>query len=343
MSGPSRTKFGNVVSSNLSFGAPKNASHDIMHNFKLLRGQISAIYTVDLSDNSPSGSTKGLVTRCDVTVYRRDGSSEIIPQCMMMQPGFGGGINDFMEVVGPNPGPTANDPTISERDKPGQMVILGLVEGMKQGGVILGALPHTNPVAVANRPTAAEGSRLQGEVRGLNWLIDSDGALTVTFNGLRLNDGSLATTAGPSAVNIDKTGKITVSTNNEQTVFIDPVAQVVSVTNGPTTFVMDGKANKITQSAKTVEQLGSDTSRLQGGQVLISKTPNSTPTEPLVLGNVFTTMMNKLLTAIENHNHIGNLGSPTSPPINAADFAQLASSPIGDNAILSDFASTEKG
>jgi hypothetical protein len=322
---------------------PLSAHQDLMNNFKLMRGQIRQIYSYDTPGNSPMGRPIGVDTRYDVAISLQDGSTDIIRQCTMLQPGFGGSINDFMEVVGPNPGPTATDPTIPPQDKPGQFVLIGLMEGMKQGGVILGCLPHTNPVAVANRPTAAEGSRLQGEVRGLNWLIDSDGALTITFNGLRLNDGTLATTAGPSAVNIDKTGKVTVSTNNEQTVIVDPVAQVVSVTNGPTTFTMDGKANKITQSAKVVEQLGSATSRLQGGQVLISKTPDSTPTEPLVLGNVFTSMMSKLLTAIENHNHIGNLGSPTSPPVNAADFSQIGSSPIGDNAILSDFASTEKG
>lgn len=345
MSGPSETHFGDVVSSSLAFGEPPMAHQDLLQNFKLFKGQIQQIYAVDATGNSPTGGI-GIDARYDVAVYRSDGSLEIIARCTMLQPGFGGGINNFLEVLGPNPGPTSADPTVSPQGKPGQFVLVGLMEGSKQGGVILGCLPHTNPTAVATRPTEDEGTVLQGEFQGLNWKIDNDGALTVVFNGPRDDSGMVVNPdVGPTTLMIDQAGKVLVTTNNEQTIEVDPDpdTQTVTVTCGPTTFVMDGQNDKITQMASTVETLGSDTNRVQGGNILLSKSPDSSPSEPFVLGNVFTNFCTQLLTAIQTHTHIGNLGVPTPPPINMADFMQLAQSPIGDNSILSDFITGEKG
>ena len=65
--------------------------------------------------------------------------------------------------------------------------------------------------------------------------------------------------------------------------------------------------------------------------------------EPLVLGNVFKTMMDTLLTQLAEHTHIGNLGYNTSPPNNAEEFVQLQESPIDDKSILSNVSFTEKG
>ncbi len=76
-----------------------------------------------------------------------------------------------------------------------------------------------------------------------------------------------------------------------------------------------------------------------GHQVVLSESKmqfgSAGSTENMVLGQVFKTMMNTLLTALAAHTHIGNLGFDTAPPSNAADFNQIKSSPIGDDAILS--------
>jgi hypothetical protein len=217
------------------------------------------------------------------------------------------------------------------------------MEGSKQGGVILGCLPHTNTVAVARRPVTADGVYMEGEFQGLNWIIDNNGAFTVTLNGPRNDAGDPVNQNGPTTVNIDQNGNINVTTNNEQTVTIDRVNQKITATNGPTSVVMDGPGNTITQMAATVNTLGSTLNRVQGDQVMISKTPDSTPAEPFVLGLVFQTMMDKLLTAIATHTHIGNLGVTTPPPVNAADFTSIQASPIDDKAILSNFIVGEKG
>jgi phage gp45-like len=65
--------------------------------------------------------------------------------------------------------------------------------------------------------------------------------------------------------------------------------------------------------------------------------------ENLVLGQIFKAFMSQVLELIAQHTHTGNLGYPTSPPTNAADFESKKSSPIDDGAILSDLVFTEKG
>ncbi len=64
--------------------------------------------------------------------------------------------------------------------------------------------------------------------------------------------------------------------------------------------------------------------------------------ENMVLGQVFKTFMDNLLTQLQNETHIGNLGYETSVPVNAPQYEALQESPIDDDAILSDKAFTEK-
>lgn len=91
-------------------------------------------------------------------------------------------------------------------------------------------------------------------------------------------------------------------------------------------------------------------------KIFISKGTNE-PTEPLVLGNQLKTLLSVVLEKLSElslktstHTHIGNLGYPTTPPNEAADFAQLQSfftekkaDPVDNGAILSNIAFTEKG
>lgn len=69
---------------------------------------------------------------------------------------------------------------------------------------------------------------------------------------------------------------------------------------------------------------------------------SKTSSENMVLGKVFKQFADNLLTALQAETHLGNLGFPTSPPVNAATYAALQTSPIQDDAILSDKAFTEK-
>lgn len=65
------------------------------------------------------------------------------------------------------------------------------------------------------------------------------------------------------------------------------------------------------------------------------------PTQNLVLGQIFKTFMDNLLEQLQEETHIGNLGYPTSPPVNAPAYAALQASPIDDESILSSVVFTE--
>lgn len=92
-------------------------------------------------------------------------------------------------------------------------------------------------------------------------------------------------------------------------------------------------------------------------KIFLAKSNTVEPTENLVLGQVFKTLMTDLLTELKAHAttdkihvHMGNLGYYTAPPKEAAEFEAngekydaLKASPVSDEKVLSDLAYTEKG
>lgn len=342
MSGPKINAFGDVVSSQLNFDEGLDPGVELKGNNSMLVGEIIKVYAIDEPSNDPSGAD-AKYTVCDVMVHRANGSTEVIPRCKIMQPSWGGSPNNFLETLGPNPGPNQSDLKKDGSQRTSQQVLLSFVDGRKDAAVILGTVPHSAKPAKSRRPSKKKGIYLEAEFQGLNWKINNDGSFEMIFNGPRNDKGELIGKDGPTTMKIDAKGNVQITTNNKQTFRIDREKQTVSVDCGPTQFVMDGKADKITAKSKTVETLGSKLNRVHGDKVKISKSATSEPTEPFVLGNVFKEMMEKLLTAIANHQHIGNLGVPTPPPLNKSEFMSLKSSPVGDKKVLSDFITGEKG
>jgi hypothetical protein len=304
MSGPFISKFGDVISSALHMGALPDASRELYNKFALAIGQISAIYTVDAEDNQIHGMT-ATNTVYDVIVMGVGGVMETIPRCRMVQPTFGGGINNFFEVMPSDPGFKGQDPKEDWALKRGHHVLIGFIDGQKDTAVIIGAMPHPNPVAKKRRPKKDKGTYMEGEIQGLNFSVDNDGALTVIFNGPRKDDGELVTKNGPTTINIDKSGNIKVSTNNKQTISINRETKKIRVDNGPTYIDMDQDADKIQIVAKTVE-VGT------GGL------------QPAVVGDDWKKIMEELIDAILAQTHPTGVG-PSGTPINAAAFNAVKS------------------
>jgi len=251
MNGPQISEYGDVITSALGVQNEVPASMDLRDNFRLEAGQIERIYTIDDPDNSASGK-KGLFTVYDVMIQRPNGSTEIIPRCRLLQPGFGGGLNNFMEVLQNDPGPTAKDPTVPVDLKRGHMVLVGFISGRKDAPVILGAMPHTSPVAAGTRPSKGKGTYLEAEIQGVNFQIDNDGALKV-FQSSPKNDQGVPTNASvKTTVHIQKDGSIEISTGAKQKIRIDAQSHHIRIDNGPTYIDMDQDGDKIDVVAKNV-------------------------------------------------------------------------------------------
>lgn len=59
--------------------------------------------------------------------------------------------------------------------------------------------------------------------------------------------------------------------------------------------------------------------------------------EPMVLGDKLTALLQALITLIIEHYHMGNLGAPTSKPLNEGDFSALKTSQVdGDKLLVKD-------
>lgn len=332
---------GDVISSNLNFGAGSDAKSDLFANSSIFIGEIQKVYTNDDTSSQPEGAAD--FTLCDVMVYRSTGGTEIIKQCRIMHPTWGGGVNNFLEHTYPVPDQNTFDPKKKRSEKSANQVILSFINGNKQAAIILGAVPHTSQVAKARRPKKDKGTVLEAELQGLNWQINNEGEFTLTFYGPRDNKGKIINDkAGPTSFKIDKKGDITITTAKKQTIKVDTENQKIQIDNGPTQMIMDGKNDKITHKAKVMETLGSESNRVHGKKVKISKSATSEPSEPFVLGNKMNAFLEKLLTAIATHTHTGNLGVSTTPPINMSEFEQMKSSPVGSKDLLSDFIKGEK-
>jgi hypothetical protein len=349
MSGPTITDTGEVISSALNASHGMSAEHHIYNAYELVRGQIEQVYAVDDSDNNLDG--KGVVTLFDVRVWLPDGGTELIRRCRVCQPISGGSLNNFFEVLPPDPGVESKNYKVESSNKRGTHVLVGFISGQKTSGVILGALPHPNAVAVARRPKKALGTHLEGEFQGFNYKIQNDGSVVMTFNGPRDDKGKLIGSAGPTVFTIDAQGRIKLTTNANQEVLVDRVAKTVQIVNGTTSWKMEQTGSKITAESDhfvvkarqdvKVEAGGKATVKAKGEAIVASDTMiklqkgDGAPDEPFVLGKKFVKFMGDFLKAIMTHNHIGNLGIPTAPPLNVADFASLMSSPIQDESILS--------
>jgi hypothetical protein len=341
MAGPTINQHGDVISSALSVEPHEDARHQFFSETKVLRGQIQKIYAVDSAGNDP-GNSKGSYTLYDVLVWKPDGSTEVVRRCRALQPFFGGTYNNFLEVLPTDPGPNATNQDLGSSERPGTHVLVGFIGGQKlYGPVILGALPHPNAVAIARRPSEDLGIYMEGEFQGLNFKVQNDGSFTLTFNGPRDDEGNLLNQNGPTTFSIDTQGNINLSTNNQQTVSVDRVNGVIDVVNGTTEIKMEQNPAQITINADNViANVAKDMSATVGGKTTVKSTSDVTissssvinlqkgdaaPSEPFVLGNKFKSFMKDLLQAISQITHLGNLGAPTPPPVNAAQFTQLQS------------------
>lgn len=347
------TEEGDVICSSLepvdqnSLGA----SGDFLFNeMRLVRGQIIHIYPIDDPNNSLGENPT--FTLYDVQVIKPDGGTEIVRRCRMLQPCFGGAFNNFLEILSVDPGPLGRKAGIDMALKRGAHVLVGFVSGQKTAGIILGALPHPNSVAIKRRPLKSLGTYLEGEFQGFNFLIRNDGSFKITFNGPRNDKGEIIGTDGPTTLEFDEKGNIKVSTNAEQSVTIDRVKKTAEVINGTTRIFMEQDGSKITTESDFLQATVRQDARVDVGHqakviaknditvssdtmIKLQRGEGANPAEPFVLGAVFVKFMSQFLQAVIAHTHTGNLGFPTLPPLNASEFAQLKATPIDDKKIQS--------
>jgi len=213
-------------------------------NFGLKTGVIIKTHELDSEDNLLK-----IGPEYDVVIHEQDGNRGITSvtykNCQFLE--ALGGIADFFDVKRREPTNTDYkvDQDIEKFD--GAMVLMACIDGVSNKGIILGAITNPNRKSTLTKDA---GSHMEGQFNGLNWQVDKNGALTITFNSAMDNkgkqadekaaganwkiekDGSIEFSDGATEnIRLDKTKK-TLDANAEDNVSITSAKKSVNVTAG---------------------------------------------------------------------------------------------------------------
>lgn len=194
------------------------------NNFALKQGVVIKCHEIDSDSN-----LNNLGPEYDVVVTEQDENrgttSTIYRNCSSID-SFGG-VGDFLETkfraATEEKYKTEQDPTKTN----GAIVIMLCLDGVSKKGIIIGAVKHSKR---KSNLTKDNGHHLEGEFNGLNWKVDKDGALTITFKSATDNEGKPQDdAAGGSFATITKEGSIELNDGNTEKILIDKTAKTIDL------------------------------------------------------------------------------------------------------------------
>ncbi len=216
-----------IIPSSLLQIQDSNSSGSFNHsfnNFSLKSGAI--LKTYDIEDDR---NLSKLTPEYDVVTISQDEdrgiTSTIYKHCISLD--SLGGISDFSETKLNTP--TKNDfKSNLESDKQdGSLVLLLCLDGISEKGIIIGGLSHPSRKTTL---TKANGKHKEGEFNGINWQINKDGELKITFKSASDNKGKYTNEqAKGSFAKFEKDGSIVISDNNTENIRIDKTKKTIDV------------------------------------------------------------------------------------------------------------------
>ena len=228
---------GSVVSSYFNLEKKQTGRDVKAQGIKTLIGQVEKVHFTDEGTNV----SKKFV-EYDVIVRDERGGQTTYKnvRCEAML----GGSNDFEEtILEPNEVAFSGklDSSNLFANKNGALVYVSFRDGSLDKPYIEACVAHPKKIGAKK----ADGIRKIGEFRGLEWNINKDGELTITYNGNRSADGKLVRKdTGPTKIKIDKTGGLTISDNKGQVIEMKRTTKTIKLSNG-VTLILDGEADKV--------------------------------------------------------------------------------------------------
>jgi hypothetical protein len=327
---------GAVMCSNFSGGDPSQDASGMFSASWLTLGQIVDVFLID----HPNNRSK---QRVEYSVLIEDfGMAQgICTHCCAMD-AFGG-INNFGETVYQSTTKSSSGKaSLSEPNeyRNGATVLVAYVGAHKEAGVILGGWTHpfiqptvpTTEVMVfegsgsstsrtdilKELPLAKSGStdadinggqRILGEFNGLRYNINKDGELTIIFQGTKNEEGKLnAPDLQPTIVKFTKEGEFIILDNLDQEIKISRKDQKIIVSDGqsiPNIIIIDRAKNIISIQSNAKIELDADVAEI--GRI--------GATEHAILGDLFKSLYNKLVSAYNGHTHGGSSQTAGGDPV----------------------------
>ena len=174
------------------------------NNFSLKAGFVTDLYEADDQEN-----VNGRVPEYDVIVFEQDADKGLTPltyrHCIALD-SFGG-IGDFFESKKIKP-VDQNLQDLDEADGSGVLILC--IDGSKERGVIIGALPHPNR---KNNLTKDKERHMEGEFNGIRIAVDKDGSIVITQKTATDSKGKpMDTSAAGSQWKMEKDGSTEINT-----------------------------------------------------------------------------------------------------------------------------------
>ena len=202
---------------NSSLFTPSNIGeqyfNNIFGNTNLKNGIIIKVYEIDDELN-----LNKKFPEYDVLVVEQKKNSSVEPviykNCIAID-SFGG-IADFFEYKRrPVEEKKESDTPVDTnfKDQFGNMVLILCLDGSTDKGIIVNSVPHPGRKTTLTKDADLH---LEGEYNGLNWQINKEGELTVTYKSkTNIKGEPQDETAGGTTLKMDKEGSVDINTNLE--------------------------------------------------------------------------------------------------------------------------------
>jgi phage baseplate assembly protein gpV len=264
---------------------------DGLNNLRLRVGEVQAIY----GSNHPLNISKKRNEYQVFVSHRANGTAvtKMYEHCFLGD--RFGSLADFIRFT------LRADPTAKRKSTTpgvGAKVLIACINGESTNPVIICGIPDAGRDADPDPDPDQDGHHLEAEFNGLNFDVNKDGELTITFGGATNADGTMADGVDDKAVgttvSITKDGNFTVAdVDGNNSILVDHKNNKVQVTTTEFDVI-----------AKTIKHGSADAD------------------QPHLLGNAWKDWMNKVLTAIQAITVITAVGT-SSPPVNVETFVEL--------------------
>jgi hypothetical protein len=258
--------------------------------------------------------TKVIYVDDDSNITKNSQNPEVIYECVILGgykegqkltnvrlcPSIGGDDNYSEMTLTPASKPIT-DTRLADQD--GDIVMVEFIQSQRGYPVIVA---FGNSLNAAHGATKATGPKLETQYNGLNYQINNAGELTITRKG-----GSLDASTGrfkpvksmDSSISLKKNQLITITTKGGTTITVDGANDIIKLltAGGGELNIVKGKVAFGASGTELLQQISDTLDKIK-------------------------TFMNSV---DSTHDHIGNLGYPTSPPETASQFTQLGSD-LGD-------------
>jgi len=170
-----------------------------------------------------------LAPEYDVMAIEQDAAfginTTIYKNCLM---GDGaGGVADFFQMrLRPVKDPKKTKAKGSFKDETGSLVKILCIDGFSEKAMIVGMIQNPSKKVL----TKDKGIHMEGEYNGVNYQVNKDGELTVTFRSATNDDGTIKNKdASGSFLKFDKDGSFEVNDKNTESFRIDKKLKTVAI------------------------------------------------------------------------------------------------------------------